>query len=717
MKRAILLFLALLIISGVSHAAETNTQLDNNTVTFVVTSADDDVNRAGGMTLREAIAAANANIGNDTITFDLNGDNVIMLNAALGTLAITDDLTIEGFGSQLPIIDGADAMQIFDIADGVDVTMENLSIRNGAAGSDSGGAIANGTGYLILRDIAIASSSAFAGGAIFNADGTIEIIDSTITNNQATYGGGIYASLGSNFGGGQIIIDNSTIDSNTATLAGGGIRIAGESYLDLINNAVISNNHTTNGDGGGIMVSNGTLQVNSATIRDNTAQNNGGGIANEAGILSITATTGVIWIRDNVATSGDGGGIHDTSGNVADVMRISFPLTIDGNEASGNGGGIYVGNGSSLQLFQQVSLTNNKATNNGGGLYQDGGDLTIHGATMRPQINDNEATTEDGGGLYLFNLDSESIFNTPTLKNADVKRNTARFGVAGGVYVRNSGIDIVNTHLHDNVALDGGGLVADFLADVSIGILDTACSPSSLPANTYCTEFRGNRAEGAGSNRGGAIWAHTGNVTIDSVAFLGNSADYGSAIHTIWNAVTNITNALFSDNIAANDYVIEANNPDIFNSGQLIIDSTTIAGNNSTAVGYTALTGLFQLSNMIIWGNGDGVVSQVTVTDNCNIVQNGVGGMVADPQFVTSTRGDYRLTSASVAVDACFSGPGYDLDDIQRAQGPSYDMGAFEYRMVPTAVTLKSAETRTSSTLLLALLIICATFTLHHRRG
>ncbi|MGH3086861.1 MAG: hypothetical protein ACRDSJ_06030, partial [Rubrobacteraceae bacterium] len=112
---------------------------------FTVTSADD----AGAGTLREAIAAANANTEADTITFDSAlagqtielstiGDNSFEESA----LAVTSDITIEGptgdNGVTIARANAAPDMRLFFVGADGDLTLKNLPLRDGVARGGDG---------------------------------------------------------------------------------------------------------------------------------------------------------------------------------------------------------------------------------------------------------------------------------------------------------------------------------------------------------------------------------------------------------------------------------------------------------------------------------------------------------------------------------------------------------------------------------------------------
>ncbi|GIU82263.1 MAG: CSLREA domain-containing protein [Acidobacteria bacterium] len=107
-----------------------------------------------------------------------------------------------------------------------------------------------------------------------------------------------------------------------------------------------------------VFFNNGSLTLNSLTIRDGFANGgNGGGIFNAVG-----ASMGIInsTIRNNSCTY-DGGGILNSG-----QMRITNSTISNNTSTSGNGAGIT--NGGSLSL-SHVTISNNTAANVGGGVF------------------------------------------------------------------------------------------------------------------------------------------------------------------------------------------------------------------------------------------------------------------------------------------------------------------------------------------------------------
>ena len=85
--------------------------------TFTVTSLADNTTTDAFVTLREAIASANAQPGADTITFasNMQGQTITLGGTQL---TITDSVTITGPGADLLTVDANNASRIFNVDDG-----------------------------------------------------------------------------------------------------------------------------------------------------------------------------------------------------------------------------------------------------------------------------------------------------------------------------------------------------------------------------------------------------------------------------------------------------------------------------------------------------------------------------------------------------------------------------------------------------------------------
>ena len=179
--------------------------------TFMVTNLDN----SGAGSLRDAIMAANAAPGADTITFSVSG--TITLGSTLPTITDTAGLTIDGTG-QTVTISGAYLYQVLFVEAYASLTLDNLTIANGY--NISGGGIANNGGTLTITNCTFSGNSAIStGGGIYTLGGSLTITNSTFSDNTAiSSGGGIFGLFGE-----TMTITNSTFSGNSAGSLGGAI--------------------------------------------------------------------------------------------------------------------------------------------------------------------------------------------------------------------------------------------------------------------------------------------------------------------------------------------------------------------------------------------------------------------------------------------------------------------------------------------------------------
>lgn len=316
---------------------------------------------ADGVSLREAILAANADAAADTIDFAVTGAIQLTNVGHAGEIAITNNVTIDGPGASLLTIrafagttSSGDGSRIFRIDDGAatlkDIFIDGLTLTGGdrtlATDGADGGAILNSENLTLTGSTVSgnrATSGNGRGGGVFSQLGSLSVVASTISGNNSTRGGGIYAS-----GAGTTVRD-STINGNgsygsSVTGGGGGIALANAiGSLSTITNCTISGN---------------TGVFSSA---------NGGGIFNaSAGGVIIRHST----IALNRVNSGNGGGIHST------IATLSLDHTIvAGNTRSGSIGSDLTGSSTAARYSLIGVNTGSTITDNGGNQVGTAGSL------------------------------------------------------------------------------------------------------------------------------------------------------------------------------------------------------------------------------------------------------------------------------------------------------------------------------------------------------
>src|SRR5581483_8787263 len=205
-----------------------------------------------------------------TITFapGLSGHTI----ALFGPLAPNRNLNIDASALAQGITLNAQSYgRAFFTASGVTNVLTGLVLANGAADSDSGGAVQN-SGNLAFNQCSFTGNSAqFAdGGAIYNA-GTLWLAGCSLYGNSATpdfnheygLGGVIYndgavalvqCTLTGNTGGGifnegTLAVTNCTVCSNTAVASSGGGIFTGTGRTLILNNSIVAANSDNSGVG------------------------------------------------------------------------------------------------------------------------------------------------------------------------------------------------------------------------------------------------------------------------------------------------------------------------------------------------------------------------------------------------------------------------------------------------------------------------------------
>lgn len=394
---------------------------------YVVDSLGDTIANDGRCTLREAIQEANngANTdcpgspssADDIITFAVSG--TITLTSTLPTIvsaATAGKLTIDG-GNAITI-SGNNTVSVLWVGSGGNLTLQNITIANGAVSSPySGGGVLNfGTltatnctfsnnngGYqggaiyskgataLTVTNCTFAGNqSASEGGAISCEDTPCTITSSTFSGNRAGRGGAI-ASIWYFGSQPSLNITGSTFEGNQASGGGGGAL-----YLygvrATITGSIFNNNAATATWGQGGAIHNwGDLTVTGSQFSQNTAKNSGA-IWCTGSRCDISEST---FVRNSASSSGGALGIQSMS----TITRSTFLE----NQAGDSGGAIFRFTPGDPVIVANSTFANNRANSAGGGIASSG-TMTITNSTF----SGNSAPS--GGGLRVFG-------NPPTLQN------------------------------------------------------------------------------------------------------------------------------------------------------------------------------------------------------------------------------------------------------------------------------------------------------------
>jgi hypothetical protein len=337
-------------------------------------------------------------------------------------------------------------------------------------------------------------------------------------------------------------------------------------------------------------------------------------------------------------------------------------VEFSGNTAgAGRGGGAYLE--FSDPLLEGVTFTGNHKA----GLYATNGRPTLVDFSF---VRNRGGGLEDregygmtlNGGIFLENIGGgvTSWHSTAILTNVTFARNSHDYG--GGMQVSGGSVRLSKAVFISNSADYGGGL---YLGDNGEVRLDGV-------------SFLGNTANTWGGGMCSEITITTDPMLTNCV-FVGNSADRGGGLFSHFSAPV-LNSASFSGNSA-------------YESGGGV-------GN------YYADT---ELTNCILWGNepdqvnnyaSSTTISHTLLQDGCPVGASCTSLVTAEPAFVrmpdgggdgwgggNDDYGDLRLRSSSPAIDSGTEtgAPNTDIRGLLRPGGSGYDLGAYEYHSVPVS--------------------------------
>ncbi|RMF02813.1 MAG: CSLREA domain-containing protein, partial [Chloroflexi bacterium] len=184
-----------------------------------------------------------------------------------------------------------------------DVALNNSRVSGNTAtvGAGMGGGIVNEQGLVLTGSLVGGNWAQLGAGGIWNklATATVQIDNSSVAGNSVFGGDG-----GGIVNSGRLTATATSIEANAA-LSGGGIHNTGTLFLK--NSKLILNGSTLTSGGGGGLLNFGQMRVESSQVLTNSATNLGGGAFNGvAGTLVISNTT----VQANSAITG-GGGIYN----------------------------------------------------------------------------------------------------------------------------------------------------------------------------------------------------------------------------------------------------------------------------------------------------------------------------------------------------------------------------------------------------------------------
>ncbi len=320
-----------------------------------------------------------------------------------------------------------------------------------------------------------------------------------------------------------LVLNGGLFHNNASTNSSGGA-LCSQGMAVYVRNAVFASNAAPRGRGGAIYVENAVLAATNLVVRDNAADDYGGGIMGYPANVILSGGS----ISGNSAING--GGYANGYGNL-----IADGTTIASNQAY-HGGGVWSHTGANE--LRSATIRDNHAAGYGGGLYS-----TSSGYALSNCLVVGNGADSYGGGLYV----------TPTANPASaieivassVSSNVGLFG--GAIYCSYASLAVADSTFAGNRAAGPGGAIWLF-GDADIRDVRIAANVSSNEgggifhlggplALSGQTRFEANSAAA-----GNGLWCYNGtyegsNAVLSLAGGVSFAGTDGIALHTNENAI------------------------------------------------------------------------------------------------------------------------------------------------------------------------------------
>lgn len=540
----------------------------------VTTAADhDDGVCDTDCTLREAINAANAHPGADTIAFAIPGGGVHTIQPSTALPVITEAVTIDGYtqtgASANTAAAGDNAVLLIEISgasapkgtSGIQIAASNCVIRglviNRFSPQSDGPVFFDGFGITLLNNAA-ASSNRIEGNFIgTDANGTSALGNGNAgigvfgTNNNNTFGGTTAAARnlissnlrgellisGANASSGNVIEGNfiGTDRSGSASLGSSTEVYLFNAPATTVGGLTVSSRNILSGGGTGISFNgNGTNALTGTVVQGNyigldvtgfSALGNNGGIDYNA--ASGTTVGGTVagaanYISGNLSSGINMAGIG-TSGNV--IQGNFIGTDVSGAIPLGNNGdGISIANATGNTIGGTAAGAGNTIAFNGG----NGVTVTGTGAGG----TDGSQNSIEGNSIYA------NVFGIDLGADGPTANNHCNVNRAGANQLQNYPV-LTSTPAGSltitATATDPNGNTSEFstcaLMNAAGGNLNFTGTLDSVPSTTFKVDFYRNDACDASGNGQGQVYLGSTNVTTSAscIATIDTTIPFGPA--------------------------------------------------------------------------------------------------------------------------------------------------------------------------------------------
>ena len=462
-----------------------------------------------------------------------------------------------------------------------DVVVHNSTI-SGNRVSGNGGAIFNGSGSFTINNSTISGNETTdinsSGGGIYNDTGAISLNNSTVSGNRSTgnngNGGGISTSSG------NITLNSVTITDNSAAGDGGGIFIddsLGNPLLSINNTIIAANNSGTSPD---LQFGSGTaIDINFSLIGDNsgtplTAAAVGSPDANGNLIGSGTAV-----IDPLIEDLADSGGLTFTHRPLASSPVINAggnsTLTSDQRNipllARDDGNGVDIG---AFEFYASNFVVDSSSD------VVDG-DYTLGNLSLREAVELSNVIPSSGTITFDAN-----VFNQQPSDVIRLQLGTLVISAAVVIDAADSGVVITGDASANDVLVAGSFITDTFTSEANATLADNVRVFDVTAAADEVVSFTGITITGGSTpnnfDDGGGLRSEDADLVFTNVTVAGNrteGAGDGGGI-AIDQGTTTINNSIISANFSGSDgggiYSRDAN---------FIINNSTFIDNFSTGDG------------------------------------------------------------------------------------------------------------------------------------
>ncbi|MCP3982143.1 MAG: hypothetical protein GY716_22785 [bacterium] len=638
-----------------------------------------------------------------------------------GLPRITTDVTVTGGGFAIERDPGAPGFRIFSVASSGSLTLNDVTLRNGA--SNHGGALRSEYGVVHVEDSVIENNSASESGGGIASRGTITLINSSLVGNSAYYATAVMIYYG------NAQFDRVTVTANSGSFGGAVYTYAADV---AITNSLIYDNIVSSGTGGvrgwtapsQFSITNTTISGNSteqlylaqtsATLENTTLFSTQGPAIVLSSTSCVAANTVLANQSGGSVCSGspvDNGNNHSTDGSCGPGIGA---LTGFDTALADNGGATLThellpgssaidGRGEPCAVgADQRGFARDDGFCDAGAyerqqsepvLLVDGVGCSLLDAMIAAGTDSATGGCPAGTGADLVVLETDTVLYSPHNSGYGLGGNAFPV-VTSHIVVQGDGFHVTRangapefrffevgtngTLTMDNVSLDNGSAVAGG-AVRSLGSLTLTDSTISNSTAAFY---------------GGGLYVRDSSASLSGVTISGNSTDYGSGggIHfrsNVGNHSLAVTNSTISDNSSVDGGGVFSRGP-----SSVRLTNTTLSGNSATRGGAirTAPYSNVALRNSIVGDSPQGgscyTLGPGGITnDGGNFDDDGTcpgfGALTGLDPVLAANGGPtrtHRLLPGSSAIDAAGNcGLPFDQRGAARDDG-GCDSGSFELR-------------------------------------